>query len=426
MVHQRYLGSDHRLHSPYTLHPLPFKSKRAASYVLLVWTAVLAVSIVALYQSLQCFRGWRDTLSQIFLSEEQEAASADLGLTLEAALTSWSDYNLTYDPFPIRQPGFVQAKDSVLFGRNSENTMILKGPTPRELLGRIHVIRNGTVHRGYDCGWNMDVTVMSSTPKGRIRRRFKVMVPLLVPQSNSFQHFLDGVVPKLVQVAPLLGMRNITVMVFRPWDRVIEEMLAKFGVTEDRVQYYDNGYYAADYLVNSCITPPLHPTLWHQARRTLGAPDLLPVPMEDAHVILLTRAKSRNSGRRIQNMEHVTGYLKSRYGDRFMLFQGGYSLKDATLLFSRARIVIGVHGGAFYNMFLCPIHTNIVEIIPTLDNGTFVPGTVAYNIVWKMANMLDQNYWRLSEAPVSKHGDVLLDTDKLGKALDEADQKHGL
>lgn len=427
MAYLRYPGSDQRYErSPYQmLRPVTGKSRRTAGYVLLAWTAVLAVCIIALYQGLQCFRTWRESLSQILLSEGEESAEASR-LRMEEMLNTWSDHSINYDYFSIRQPNFVDTIDSNLFGLKSENTVVLSGPKPNELVGRIHIVRNGTVHRDYDCGWKMDVTVLTSTPKGRIRRRFKVMLPLLVPQSNSFQHFLDGVVPKLVQVAPLLDMPNITVVIYRPWDRVIETILAKFGITEDRVHYYDNGYYSADYLINTCITPPIHPQLWRNARTTLGAPTTLPVHPNEAKVILLTRAKSRNIGRKIKNIEFVSHFLKSRYGDKFHVFQGGYSLQDAVSLFGKARIVIGVHGGAFYNMFMCPSGTNIIEVIPTMENGTYVPDGMAFNIVWKMAYMLDQNYWRLSEKPVSRYGDVIVDTEKLAKALDQADKTHGM
>ena len=401
---------------------------RLASYIVLAWAGALLVVVFAVHGALLfCFkdaRSWRSLLSVSAAKPKVDQVSFDK--RLQVLLQPWTDRRISYDKFLMDEPHFSSQQDDILFRLNNEHADIMSERQQKELLGHIQVIRNGTVHRSYDCGWNMDVSLFSSTPKGRIRRRFKLMLPLLVPQSNSFQHFLDGVVPKLVQASALLGIPNITVMIYRPWDPIINEIIKRFGISDDMVHFYDNGYYAADYLVNTCITPPLHPGLWQEARKTLGASEQLPVPLRDAHVILLTRSKSRNVGRKIDNMKEVLKLLQTRYGDNFKLFQGGYRLSDAVTVFGKARLIIGVHGGAFYNMFLSPSQTHIVEIIPTHENGTFVPVNVAYNIVWKMANMLNQPYWRLSERPLSARGDVTVDLRKLQRVLDDVDKDHGL
>ena len=137
-------------------------------------------------------------------------------------------------------------------------------------------------------------------------------------------------------------------------------------------------------------------------------------------VILLTRRGSRNVGRNILNEREVEKLLKQRYGDRFILFQGGYSLDESIAMFSQARIVIGVHGGAFYNINFSPSSTRVVEIMPLTDEQKYLE-KLAVDIFWKISQFLGQHYFRIYHKQTGYYGDVSVDLEVLQIVLDRID-----
>ena len=176
-------------------------------------------------------------------------------------------------------------------------------------------------------------------------------------------------------------------------------------------------------MINTCITPPVHPDLWQIARRMLGAPEERLVPPTEASVILLTRAKQFNPGRKLMNSEDVLHFLLHRYGgNHVVLFKGGYSLVQSIEIFRKAKIIIGVHGGAFYNMMYAPRGTHVIEIMPTVVSNGDIPRGLAHAIIWKMAGLLEQPYWRIPIMPLATSNNVQLNIAKLKGILDKVDK----
>ena len=97
-------------------------------------------------------------------------------------------------------------------------------------------------------------------------------------------------------------------------------------------------------------------------------------------------------------------------------------LPQSTELFGKAKIIIGVHGGAFYNMLYAPKGTNIIEVMPTDSKGVS-PRGLAHTIIWHMAALLDQPYWRIPVNSLTKTNNVQLNIAKLKIILDQIDKK---
>lgn len=99
----------------------------------------------------------------------------------------------------------------------------------------------------------------------------------MVPDGRTFQHFVDGVLPKLVQLltaAPRLAAAVDSFVVYRPRDAVVFEMLGRVGVGRDRLTLVSPGdqqVLGARRLVDTCRTPPVHPRLARRAARLLQA-----------------------------------------------------------------------------------------------------------------------------------------------------------
>ena len=89
----------------------------------------------------------------------------------------------------------------------------------------------------------------------------------------------------------------------------------------------------------------------------------------------------------------------------------------ASRLFSRAVAVVGIHGGAFYNVILARRRCVVVELMPLVARRRHVPRRLAHTIIWRTADALGHIYWRLYAQTASPSGDVTLSINKLRSAL---------
>ena len=273
------------------------------------------------------------------------------------------EITLKYPPFTIDEPHFLGARDKEIFLKNPRNRANLASPSREKLRGVIRMFPNGRAHASYDCGWNSDLRQYRKGVVGA-EEGFAVMCPILVAGGSSFQHFVDGVLPKVVQVLPFLRHREVKLVLHAPRDAIIWEILLRLNITKDQVVMHHSGTAAARHVLDTCITPPLHPLLWRTARALL-APDRDYVTaghVGDADVVLLTRARHHNRGRNIVNFPAVVAFLRRRYARRLRVFRGGYTLRESSAMFGKARLVIGVHGGAFYNVLFCRDDATVVEV----------------------------------------------------------------
>ena len=397
------------------------------------WSALLAILLVVWMDTylLHYFHHGKYALCGLlgYFTQPSDQLSSTIPNTVMddlSVLSHFHSVSIVYAQFEIREPLFIDQDDRSSFLVQRQNIATLGARSDTVLRGRIITHVNGTVHTSHDCGWNMNVgEFLRPIPKRRNpRHSFALLCPLLVPDSNTFQHFVDGVLPKLAQIHEIITHTqiNITYLFYRPRDKIIHEMLDKIGIPPDRIAFYDGGYLSAKLLLNTCVTPPIHPTLWKTSRNLLRVDDRLKEPGKNTLVILLTRSNSRNIGRRILNMADTTSFLRRKYGSDLHIFQGGHTLAEAMSIFSKAAIVIGTHGGAFYNLIFCPASTKVIEILPVNEEGSPVPDHVAHTIIWQMAEVMNQTYLRLSQRAHNDKGDVYLPRDRLLRALHVLDE----
>lgn len=339
------------------------------------------------------------------------------------SVTSVDVYNeFEYESFKIKEPLFPRDIDKELFYKFGSGTELLQSVSYNKLRGVVEVIRNGNFRNNMQCGWPGNYAPMHNTYSGTASY-FDRLCPLLSPESNSFQHFIDGLLPKLIQVRDLLLHPDMKLLIAnpRPADRkMIMDILDRIGISQRQIVWYNGGTYTADFMVAACITPPLHPVLWRTARALIGAAEKLPVPRDEALVILLTRAFSHNGGRKLLNIQEVVKVLEERYGkERVVVFKGGYSLNESLDLFGKAHLIIGVHGGAFYNLNFASHTTKILEIMPHSDTG--YPRGLATTIFWSMANLIGQEYWRLFVKTTGVQNNIILDLKLLNETLSKLD-----
>ena len=138
-------------------------------------------------------------------------------------------------------------------------------------------------------------------------------------------------------------------------------------------------------------------------------------------IVSIYRKGSHNPGRNTQNMQEVTNALRRRYGDRLFVFQGPMHLNHSLHIFGRTRLMLGVHGGAMYNLHFAPQETVVVEYIGTAKDGS-IPSDVAHTIIWRLAQNAGQTYYRVAETPLNSQLDINIDIATLVKLLDRIDR----
>ena len=335
---------------------------------------------------------------------------------------------LVYDKFRFTEPLMVSERDRDTFYENVQNVKEL-GTVPQEKLrGEISLLENVLIHEGLDCGWKSASDIFTSSHDMRLQvNRIindNIVCPLLVPDGASFQHFTDGVLPKIIQVYPLLQEYNASLLLYQPLSDIIVDMLETMGLPRSRLIFHSHkDVFLIKGMINTCVTPPLHPVLFQEARKKLGVRTEIAVHKDKSLIILLTRGNHRNPGREMKNQQEVYKYLLTKFGkDRILLFKETKDLKESKTLFSKAKIIIGVHGGAFYNMLFAPKGTHIIEASPITTPRDM--RRIAHTIFWQLSQVLGHNYWRMSEYPTNTLLDLPINMYKLDTIITKIKEEY--
>ena len=326
-----------------------------------------------------------------------------------------------YPNFYIEEPRFISNKSKTIFLKSKINDII--GYRENDTLrGEIVIMKNGTFDVSNDCGYKSDrQNLIPSMDRTNIDW-FPMLMPMVVPGGNTFQHFLDGVLPKLMQSLHILQNPNVKILMRRPRDKILFEFFSALKISSDRLVFVSENTrrIGADTLIFTCNTPPIHPLLWQRGRAALGGSEVRRVPVEEAFIILVTRAGSYNGGRRILNEEDLIKLLHTRYGEDFVkVFKGPMDLKSTVDLYGRARLILGSHGGGMYNVNFAPMDTAVVEFMPVKKNGDMMAASAT--MIWIQALMLQQTYWRVCVEAHHPNGDMNVDLQELEQLLQAID-----
>lgn len=262
----------------------------------------------------------------------------------------------------------------------------LRTTNRKHLVGEVRVIEHGTFSLPYECGWMSKYRPF--LPKHGLHE-VNAIAPMVIPDGWSFQHFVDGTLPKIAQAYDVLRKHDVPVLIEAPRDPITLQMIRKLGL---RHKIYAHPGYMARKLYFGCVAPPMHPVLWQRMSRLLGVDR----GAARLHVVWLRRSASsaHNGGRMVLNNAEVESALRSEYGHQFRVFSGSNSLEESMLALAHARVVIGAHGGAFTNLLFAPNKTIVVEFMPVNQQGrSYMP--YAAMMTYHQASMLSQPYWRI-------------------------------
>ncbi|OAO11834.1 actin-binding protein, cofilin/tropomyosin family, partial [Blastocystis sp. ATCC 50177/Nand II] len=300
------------------------------------------------------------------------------------------------------------------------------------LSGDIDIIENGVAFRQYDCGWPADHTKSFPSNAGASGGHFQgTLAYLPVPQCMSFQHFIDGLLPKLVQMRHLIAHdKSIFYAVDTSFDdRLPRLILERLGVPSNHVISsqslpWSNGRLSADRLILSCRVPPLHPKLWQEAQEMLRLPWLESSWKQERRIVLLFSRKegTRNSGRLILNEDAIVSEISpvlEKKGYELVVFNpSNYKTLDALFDFlANVDMVIGPHGGAFYNILFMRRGITVVECMP--EDRYFLSTNSAVHLIIYLQSMLlgDVYYNVLGKA--SGNDNMMIDPSVILSIIDE-------
>jgi capsular polysaccharide biosynthesis protein len=294
--------------------------------------------------------------------------------------------------------------------------------TDRFLYGRGNVVGpNATYRRDHTCGWPTDYrydtwpsiaaegsrehAARPEGPGGQPHFQFDKAINLLAPQSWSFQHFVNDVMPKFVQYWELLHEEtDIQIIIERGRDRaVVDKILAYFDIDMSRFHDYNhkNVVNVAKEMHFGCVAPPMHPWLW-QGMREIFKVKYVPFKHRKTIVILSRREGAANGGRKVLNedamIEEIQKLVDERgQNEKVVVFRHkDYpNFDDYLAFFNRAKVLIGPHGGAFDNLIFTPRDTLVMEFQPVerAAKRSFFPNAMMFY----QTGMLDHRYYRCFE-----------------------------
>ncbi|KAK9807674.1 hypothetical protein WJX72_005900 [[Myrmecia] bisecta] len=307
---------------------------------------------------------------------------------------------------------------------------------PQFLRGQLDVISQGHLSRNFDCGWGSNhseaATFVRSPPSatparspaavaqptaepsnqlsgsnGRVSATAQlpmtfagflpgVTVPTLfgspattswvsgkllflaVPDGWSFQHFVDGALPKLVQAKTFIQAPEVKILMdIRSLVPIVGQLLKRLGVDESRALWSGiKQYVQAEELMLTCVTPPFHPQLWREAQAMLGVNQLPRSARSVIAYITRNAASGINGGRVVAKeaelLDAIRALLASRKAEDRSLHEELVvyrheryrNLEDDLAFWAGVKAVIGPHGGAFTNMVFVPQGALVIEFFP--------------------------------------------------------------
>ena len=358
-------------------------------------------------------------------SHTQHRVTSSKSLTVVKRVTKNNDSasrivkqdSLTYVEFNITLPNFITEFGKHLFFLDERNNEKSGLQTKEKLNGEIYTIRRGTFSMPYDCGYKSNVSFVLNPRIVPSTRWYRSLVPMMVPDGGTFQHFLDGTLPKIIQALDYIQQPQVMLLMPPIRDQIIFEILQKLNISRNKIVTY-SGSAGADYLVFTCITPPLHPYLWQRARSLIGVSNgHVAIPNRNK-IAIVTREGCHNCGRLLLNKGALIETLRNKYSkENVQVYTGPFDLEKTIQFFSKVKVVIGTHGGGLYNINFCPSNTTVIEIMPTYDDGKTL--AAAHQIIWTQSVLLEHKYWRLPTVPENDKGNVNINVTQVLDILEQ-------
>ena len=385
------------------------------------------------------------------ISSKLEPFTITLPSFLDAEARDWFLNTTYYKKYSTQCPNGACQTNGFFYNDSKEHLDV-----------HVTLLKNG-VYFDDACGYNYDEAALRRiflSPRS-VSVIYEQVIIYTVPDGWSFQHFLDGIGPKLSHSRTYLDkypQAKVLILQGPRFDRSVKEMWALLGEFSHRsertslnselsgvnesnriIHYHRSMKVGAHLLINPCRTPGIHPRLWQDARSMYwSAADLSRSKsvLSKSNLIYVQRtaANAKNGGRLILNEEPMIQLLRTYASKHSLTYvQYDHSKHDDHIgrqveLFYDARIIFGVHGGALSNINFAPSGTIVIELMPyrsdksslpivcsKFDPNKFTPcGGYSYYV---QSQLLNQSYWILPTV-VDKHANLNVNLTRLQRLFD--------
>jgi hypothetical protein len=257
----------------------------------------------------------------------------------------------------------------------------------------------------------------------------------LCAKAMDYHNFMIETVPRLILCKSLLDEHGDDLRVlsyYSPKLRYVREVISALDLNPENFVDMREEWDEAAWRGEKVFLPFAHPrdprvvrydspTPWYTnpehislTRKTLlSALDV--TKEQDELIIYISRndVRDRRTGRQVRNEDEIIEHLRGRFGDKLYEFQGErHNLQATKDLFSRARAVIGPHGGAFCNLLFAPSSTKVVEFLPARNPTQFY---------YSLTSCLEMDYWPLPIEGAAHGNDLTVALDEFDMILSEAE-----
>lgn len=338
----------------------------------------------------------------------------------------WRQYKICLPPFNWSMPRGLDAETERIFWKQPENMRHFLDTNSSYHCGIIRVVANGIVSQPFSQLTN--ITHFKNTinpPKKSTNTDYESLVILTGHWGHYFQHFFDNIGPQLSLMHRLLGNQIEYYPVLVDLDTKLFPRVAQLWqkLPFRKVIKSERGdWYSANNLIYIESCPIVHPEFFKDLREMLSLP-----AFQHKYVIYCGRSikSTYYQQRYIKNQDLLLELLEEKYGEDLIVYDHTkYDLNETILLFSKAKLIIGPHGGAMYNQFFSSTETYVVEIMPVKSNGLYPDQntrrekpTFSHMSVWSNTQLIGQTFYRYYQ--VTKDTNFEVDLAKFSKFLDK-------
>ena len=255
-----------------------------------------------------------------------------------------------------------------------------------------------------ECGWKSPLRpsqyeAAAETPLWSGAATIPKVALILVPFCGVYQHFVDGVLPKIAQSWPAIKEYPVLFDFMKKTEKgvreVMEDILGMTLVTEPQYDAWVAQGTVALSFAHVCRAPGIHPQLWRRARSIVLSnarlDQLPPLAGHQTVAYFVRNTKMATNGRNIANEKQLIDALQALLGAKLQLisYDKTQHVRDQMHMVSNKKLLVAGHGGALYNHYWAPLDATVVEIAQLSSHPNMK------DIFWKSIAAMGQKYVRI-------------------------------